>query len=89
MEDDARLRRIAELYESRYGSDWHFDVWDGAFEHPGGRAMVYEVSAETAFGFRKDQYSQTRWRLGRELGPGRAQPRSGRPLPILREAPER
>jgi nitroimidazol reductase NimA-like FMN-containing flavoprotein (pyridoxamine 5'-phosphate oxidase superfamily) len=63
--DDARLTRIADAYESKYGSEWHFDVRDGAF-HQGDdiEALVFEVSPATAFGFRKGEYSQTRWRFG-------------------------
>ena len=60
--DDARLRAIAELYESKYGPDWHFDVRDGAFHHEGGEAFVYEVAPSTAFSFAKGEYSQTRYR---------------------------
>jgi general stress protein 26 len=64
VSDDARLRRIAEAYESKYGSDWHFDVRDGAFYGEGGEALVFEVAPTTAFGFRKGEFSQTRWRFG-------------------------
>jgi nitroimidazol reductase NimA-like FMN-containing flavoprotein (pyridoxamine 5'-phosphate oxidase superfamily) len=62
--DDAKLTRIADAYESKYGSDWHFDVRDGAFHHEGGEALVFEIAPATAFGFRKGEYSQTRWRFG-------------------------
>jgi nitroimidazol reductase NimA-like FMN-containing flavoprotein (pyridoxamine 5'-phosphate oxidase superfamily) len=61
--DDARLHRIADAYESKYGSDWHFDVRDGAFAHQGGTALVFEVAPVTAFGFGKGAFSQTRWRF--------------------------
>ncbi|MDP9257762.1 MAG: pyridoxamine 5'-phosphate oxidase family protein [Actinomycetota bacterium] len=66
VRDDARLRRLAALYESKYGSDWHFEVRDGAFLHSGGSALVFEVAPVTAFGFGKgaDGFSQTRWRFG-------------------------
>lgn len=62
---DAKLRRIAEAYESKYGSDWRFTVRDGAFhqEGVGGEAVVYEVAPSTAFGFAKGAYAQTRWRF--------------------------
>jgi nitroimidazol reductase NimA-like FMN-containing flavoprotein (pyridoxamine 5'-phosphate oxidase superfamily) len=62
--DDAKLKRIADAYESKYGSDWHFDVRDGAFHHEGGEALLFEIVPATAFGFRKGEYSQTRWRFG-------------------------
>ena len=61
--DDDRLRRIAERYVSKYGSDWHFDVADGAFHHQDHRALVFEVRPAQAFGFGKGEYSQTRWRF--------------------------
>ncbi len=66
LTDDAKLRRVAEAYESKYGSDWHFDVRDGAFHHDAGEAWVYEVAPSTAYGFGKGQYSHTRWRFERE-----------------------
>jgi nitroimidazol reductase NimA-like FMN-containing flavoprotein (pyridoxamine 5'-phosphate oxidase superfamily) len=64
IDDDAKLTRIAEAYESKYGSEWHFDVRDGTFRHSAGDALVFEVAPTTAFGFGKGEYSQTRWRFG-------------------------
>ncbi len=61
--DDAKLTRIADAYESKYGNTWHFDVRDGAFQGEGGEALVFEVIPKTAFGFGKGEYSQTRWRF--------------------------
>ena len=65
---EARLRRIAAAYESKYGGDWRFGVRDGAFVHEGARkgavALVYEVTPTKAFGFRNGgEFSQTRWRF--------------------------
>jgi nitroimidazol reductase NimA-like FMN-containing flavoprotein (pyridoxamine 5'-phosphate oxidase superfamily) len=65
IRDEERLGRIAAAYESKYGSKWHFDVRDGAFQHEGSEALVFEISPTTAFGFGKGKYSQTRWRFGR------------------------
>lgn len=65
LTDDAKLRRIAEAYEAKYGRDWHFDVGDGAFHAEGRAALVYEVAPSVAFGFGKgEEFSQTRWRFG-------------------------
>ncbi len=70
--DEAGLRRLAEVYESKYGSDWRFVVRNGAFYHDPeslrgedpGAALVYEVAPSTAFGFGKgESFSQTRWRF--------------------------
>ncbi|GAB3151055.1 pyridoxamine 5'-phosphate oxidase family protein [Micromonospora sonneratiae] len=64
VDDDGRLRRIAAAYESKYGSDWHFEVRDGVFHNAaGGTALVYEVAPTTIFGFAKGEYGQTRWRF--------------------------
>jgi general stress protein 26 len=66
VSDDARLQRIAGAYESKYGSEWHFDVRDGAFHHPdAGVALVFEVAPSVAFGYGKGNFSQTRWRFPR------------------------
>jgi hypothetical protein len=68
VRDENGLRRLADAWEAKYGSDWRFEVRDGAFQHQdGGHALVYEVRPETAFGFRKGQYSQTRWRFAEPL----------------------
>lgn len=64
--DDLELRDLADTWESKYGSDWHFDVVDGAFAGQGGRALVYRLAPVTAFGFAKGEYGQTRWRFDPE-----------------------
>lgn len=58
-----RCGAFADAYESKYGSEWHFEVRDGAFHHEAGVATVYEVAARKTLGFRKGNYSQTRWRV--------------------------
>lgn len=60
-----QLQRIADAYEAKYGSDWHFDVQDESFKgQEGNVALVYRVAPSTAFGFGKgDPFSQTRWRF--------------------------
>lgn len=69
--DETRLIRLAEGWEAKYGSDWHFGVRDGAFSNgAGGRADVFEVPPRTVFGFTKgDPFSQTRWHFGRRPHP--------------------
>lgn len=66
VSDDATLQRIADAYEAKYGSDWQFDVRDGAFHHEAGKAWVFEVAPVTAYGFGKGGYSHTRWRFGEQ-----------------------
>jgi general stress protein 26 len=63
--DDAKLGRLAEAYEAKYGKDWHFDVRDGGFyAEPQGQVPVFEIASSTVFGFHKgDPFSQTRWRF--------------------------
>lgn len=66
VRDDGALQRIADAYESKYGSAWRFVVRDGVFVHGGGEALVFEVAPDKAFAFRKgDDFSQTRWRFSR------------------------
>jgi hypothetical protein len=61
IRDEAKLERVAGAYVAKYGSDWRFDVVDGAFSHAGGVALVFEVAPVKAFGFGKGAFSQTRW----------------------------
>jgi hypothetical protein len=62
VRDKTLLRRLAELYATKYG--WHFSVRDGAFSGEGGEALVFEIAPATAFGFGKGEpFSQTRWRF--------------------------
>ena len=39
VRDEARLQRVADAYETKYGADWHFDVRDGVFHHGAGAAL--------------------------------------------------
>lgn len=59
--DESLLQRVADTYVSKYGDEWTFVVTDGAFEHRGHQALVFEVKPVTAFGFAKGEFAQTRW----------------------------
>ena len=68
VSDEARLRRVAAVYASKY--DWHVEVRDGAFYADGAPTAgpppyeVYAVIPTTAFGFGTDEsFGATRWRL--------------------------
>lgn len=61
--DEARLQRLAGAWESKYDGDWHFDVADGAFQHDGGEALVYEVVPTKVLAFAKGSFAQTRYRF--------------------------
>lgn len=63
--DDGRLRELADAWERKYGSFWHFEVRNGRFHHGPGDALVFSVAPRTVFGFGKGEpFSQTRWRFG-------------------------
>jgi general stress protein 26 len=64
VRDETRLRAVAEAYEAKYGSDWHFEVEDGEFTSEGHGAPVFEVAPVTAFAFAKGGFAQTRYRFG-------------------------
>ncbi len=69
VSDEAELRRVADTYESKYGS--HFTAPEGTFfglgdAIRGGDVLVYRVAPSTTFGFGKGTFSQTRWRFSRE-----------------------
>ncbi|WP_371482613.1 pyridoxamine 5'-phosphate oxidase family protein [Kitasatospora sp. NBC_00315] len=64
LADDDALRAVADAYEAKYGSEWRFEVRNGYFLGSGGNDPVFRVEPVTAFGFRKGEYSQTRWRFG-------------------------
>src|SRR6202521_5893833 len=65
VSDAAELRRVADTFESKYGS--HFTAPEGTWFGLGdairtGGAVVYRVSPIVAFGFGKgESFSQTRW----------------------------
>jgi nitroimidazol reductase NimA-like FMN-containing flavoprotein (pyridoxamine 5'-phosphate oxidase superfamily) len=63
--DRDTLRALAAAWGEKYGESWHFEVIEGGFESGTGPARVFRVEPETAFGFGKDPYSQTRWAFGR------------------------
>ena len=59
--DDARLKRLAALWSTKYDGDWRYDVVDGAFRHEAGTAHVFEVVPEKVLAFSKGNFSQTRY----------------------------
>jgi general stress protein 26 len=61
--DPTRLRVLADAWEKKYGSEWHFEVLDGGFGGGQGLGLVFRIEPATAFGFGKGPYSQTRWRF--------------------------
>lgn len=63
--DATLLRRVAQLYEAKYGPAWHYDVRDGMIVGLRDNiALVFAVAPKTAFGFGKGAaFSQTRWQF--------------------------
>ncbi|MFD7920656.1 pyridoxamine 5'-phosphate oxidase family protein [Streptomyces sp. NPDC059740] len=68
--DGEELRRLAALWEEKYGASWHYEVADELFVGVSGiRAEVFAVHPVTAFCFaRGEQYAQTRYRFGPPAG---------------------
>ena len=62
VDDEARLRRVADRYASKYEPPFRFTVREGAFYGEGGAALVYRLTPVKVFGFGKgESFSQTRW----------------------------
>jgi Pyridoxamine 5'-phosphate oxidase len=59
------LQRLADAYEAKYGSAWHFDVGDGVFVADGHEAAVFRIEPVKVLAFAKDPHGQTRYRFGR------------------------
>jgi general stress protein 26 len=58
----ARLQRLAAIWKSKL--DWDFQVTDGGFRDPAGRAgLVFGVKPAKVLAFGKSPYSQTRYRF--------------------------
>jgi nitroimidazol reductase NimA-like FMN-containing flavoprotein (pyridoxamine 5'-phosphate oxidase superfamily) len=67
VSDDSRLQELADGYEAKYGSFWHFDVDDGMFSPSGGGgvdgAVVFRVEASKVMAFAKGPHGQTSYRF--------------------------
>jgi len=63
--DDGTLQSLADAYEAKYGSAWHFDVADGMFTGQGGEdgAAVFRVEPAKVLAFAKDPHGQTAYRF--------------------------
>jgi len=63
VEDDAALQRVANAYEAKYGSFWHFDVVDGLFRTGENTAAVFRIEADKVMAFAKRPHAQTTYRF--------------------------
>jgi general stress protein 26 len=61
--DRDSLQRLAEAYEAKYGSEWHFDVGDGVFSTPQDAAPVFRIQPAKVLAFAKEPHAQTTYRL--------------------------
>ena len=62
--DNARLQQIADAYEAKYGSVWHFDVGDGLFGTGERTAAVFRIEPDKVMAFAKQPHAQTTYRFG-------------------------
>ena len=59
--DEAKLQRLADAWDSKYGGDWHFEVAHNAFQGDGGEALVFAVVPTKIIAFAKGDFAQTRY----------------------------
>jgi general stress protein 26 len=63
ISDDATLQRLADAYEAKYGSFWHFDVVDGMFGGGANHAAVFRVEPSKVMAFAKQPHGQTTYKV--------------------------
>ena len=64
VRDDAKLKRVAGAFNSKYEAPFRFTVKDFALHGDGGsgKSLVFEVTPKRAFGYgRGKTFSATRW----------------------------
>lgn len=61
--DNAELQRLADAYEAKYGSAWHFEVGDGAFGDGEDAAAVFRIAPSKVLAFAKEPHGQTAFRF--------------------------
>ena len=57
------LQRLADAYEAKYGSEWHFEVGDGVFGTDEGAAAVFRIEPAKVLAFAKEPHAQTTYRF--------------------------
>ena len=63
--DRETLQRLADAYEAKYGSVWHFDVGDGVFGSGEHAAAVFRIEPAKVLAFAKEPHAQTTYRFTR------------------------
>jgi hypothetical protein len=61
--DHDALQRLADAYEAKYGSVWHFDVGDGVFGAGEDAAAVFRIEPAKVLAFAKQPHAQTTYRF--------------------------
>ena len=61
--DHDTLQRLADAYEAKYGSVWHFDVGDGVFGSGEDAAAVFRIEPSKVLAFAKEPHAQTSYRF--------------------------
>jgi nitroimidazol reductase NimA-like FMN-containing flavoprotein (pyridoxamine 5'-phosphate oxidase superfamily) len=61
--DHDALQALADAYEAKYGSPWHFDVGDGVFGTGEDAAAVFRIEPAKVMAFAKDPHAQTTYRF--------------------------
>jgi general stress protein 26 len=61
--DHDALQALADAYEAKYGSAWHFDVGDGGFGTGEDTAAVFRIEPAKVLAFAKQPHGQTRYRF--------------------------
>ena len=61
--DRDTLQRLADAYEAKYGSVWHFDVGDGVFGQGEDAAAVFRIEPSKVLAFAKEPHGQTTYRF--------------------------
>ena len=61
--DQQALQRLADAYETKYGSVWHFEVGDGVFGTGEDAAAVFRIQPRKVLAFAKEPHAQTTYRL--------------------------
>jgi nitroimidazol reductase NimA-like FMN-containing flavoprotein (pyridoxamine 5'-phosphate oxidase superfamily) len=63
VEDRGALQRLADAFEAKYGSVWHFDVGDGVFGTGEDAAAVFSIEPAKVLAFAKEPHAQTTYRF--------------------------
>jgi hypothetical protein len=61
--DRDALQLLADAYEAKYGSRWHFDVGDGVFGSGENVAAVFRIEPAKVLAFAKEPHAQTSYRF--------------------------